>query len=94
MIQKADIVTFKGLDSSHLGLVDKIVEIDGTKHAVIRWIKPFPNQRTFAPAHRFKTLRTAKEAGSRGRKKQVSGLLEGSDTYATVLVKEEVQDEE
>lgn len=86
MIKKADIVTFKGLDSPHLGLVDKLIEIDGQKHAIVRWIKPLANQRTFTPVSRLKTLRTSAEAGARGRKKVVPGLLEGKDTHTTKIV--------
>ncbi len=58
MIKKADIVTFKGLDSKHFGFVDKVIELNGSKHAIIRWIKPRANKRTFVPVERLKTLRT------------------------------------
>jgi hypothetical protein len=87
MIKKADIVTFEGLDSKHLGFVDKVVELNGSKHAIIRWIKPRANKRTFVPVARLKTLRTSVEAGSRGRKKIIPGLLEGKDTYTTKIVR-------
>jgi hypothetical protein len=89
MVKKADIVTFKGFDSDKIGLVDKLVDVKGVKHAIIRWIKPIPNLRTYAPVSRLKTLRTSVEAGQRGRKKIIKGLEEGSETYVTRLVREE-----
>jgi len=87
MIKKTDIVTFKGLGSKHLGFVDKVVELNGSKHAIIRWIKPRANKRTFVPVERLKTLRTRKEAAARGRKKVIPGLLEGKDTHTTKIVR-------
>ena len=87
MIKKADIVTFNDLDSPHVGLVDKIIEVNGQKHAVVRWIKPRANQRTFSPVSHLKTLRTREEAASRGRKKVVPGLLEGKDTHTAKIVR-------
>ena len=88
MINKADIVTFKGLDAKQIGLVDKVIEIDGVKHAIIHWIKPRPNHRSFLPVARLKTLRTRKEAAARGRKKLIPGLAEGSESHTTRFVKE------
>jgi len=88
MIKKADIVTFKGFDSNKIGLVEKMMDIEGTKHAIIRWIKPIPNRRSYAPVAQLKTLRTAVEAAQRGRKKVIKGLEEGGETYVTRLVTE------
>ncbi len=88
MIKKADIVTFKGLDSKHFGFVDKVIELNGSKHAIIRWIKPVANIKTYCPTAKLKTLRTASEAGQRGRKKVIPGLEEGSETHVTRIVKE------
>jgi hypothetical protein len=87
MIKKADIVTFKGLDSKHFGLVDKVIELNGSKHAIIRWVKPHANKRTFVPVERLKTLRTREEAAARGRKKVIPGLLEGKDTHTSKIVR-------
>ena len=70
-VKKADIVTFKGFDSSQIGLVDKIIDVRGVKHAIVRWIKPIPNRRSYVGVSRLKTLRTSEEAAQRGRKKVV-----------------------
>lgn len=88
MIKRADIVTYRGLKSDHIGLVEKLFEHEGSQHAIIRWIKPVANIKTYCPTTRLKTLRTAAEAGQRGRKKVVAGLEEGSETHVTRLVKE------
>ena len=88
MIQKADIVTMRGLKSDKLGLVEKIIDHEGEEHAIILWIKPIPNVKTYCPTSRLKTLRTAAEARQRGRKKVVPGLEEGSETHVVKIVKE------
>ena len=88
-IKKADIVTFKGFGSGQLGLVDKIIDVRGVKHAIVRWIKPIPNRRSYVGVSRLKTLRTSEEAAQRGRKKVVKGLQEGSETHVTRIVREE-----
>jgi len=88
MIQKADIVTFRGLKSDHIGLVDKLFDHKGVEHAIIAWIKPIPNIKTYCPTSKLKTLRTAAEAAQRGRKKVIPGLEEGSETHVTRIVKE------
>tara|TARA_Y100000593_G_scaffold89951_1_gene175243 strand:- start:393 stop:659 length:267 start_codon:yes stop_codon:yes gene_type:complete len=86
MIQKADIVTQRGLRSNKIGIVDKVIELEGKEYAVIRWIKPAPNERTFMLTRYLKTLRTAAEAASRGRKKAIAGLEEGKETYTSQVV--------
>ena len=88
MIKQADIVTYRGLKSDKLGLVDKLFDYKGSEHAVVFWIKPIPNVKTYCPVTKLKTLRTAVEAGQRGRKKVVVGLEEGSETHVTRFVKE------
>ena len=88
-VKKADIVTFKGFDSSQIGLVDKIIDVRGVKHAIVRRIKPIPNRRSYVGVSRLKTLRTSEEAAQRGRKKIVKGLQEGSETHVTRIVREE-----
>ncbi len=88
MIQKADIVTMRGLKSDKLGLVEKLIDHEGEEHAIILWIKPIPNVKTYCPTSRLKTLRTAAEAAQRGRKKVVPGLEEGSETHVVKIVKE------
>jgi hypothetical protein len=88
MIKKADIVTFRGLKSDHIGLVDKLFVHKGEEHAIILWIKPIPNIKTYCPTSKLKTLRTAEEAGQRGRKKVVPGLEEGSETHVVKIVTE------
>ena len=88
MIQKADIVTMRGLKSNKLGLVEKIFDHKGEEHAIILWIKPIPNVKTYCPTSKLKTLRTAAEAAQRGRKKVVPGLEEGSETHTVKIVKE------
>jgi len=88
MIQKADIVTMRGLKSDKLGLVEKIIDHEGEEHAIILWIKPIPNVKTYCPTSRLKTLRTAAEAAQRGRKKVIPGLEEGSETHVVKIVKE------
>jgi len=88
-IKKADIVTLKGFGSGQIGIVDKIVNVHDEKHAIIRWIKPTPNRRSYIPVSRLKTLRTSEEAAQRGRKKLVPGLQEGSETHSTRIVREE-----
>ena len=88
MIQKADIVTMRGLKSDKLGLVEKLIDHEGEEHAIILWIKPVPNVKTYCPVSKLKTLRTAAEAAQRGRKKVVPGLEEGSETHVVKIVKE------
>ena len=85
-IKKADIVTLKGFGSAQLGIVDKIFNIEDVPHAIIRWIKPTPNRRSYIPCNRLKTLRTQEEAQQRGRKKVIPGLEEGSETHVTRIV--------
>ena len=85
-IKKADIVTFKGFGSGHIGIVDKVINNGDEQLAVVRWIKPRPNRRSFLPVDRLKTLRTRQEAAQRGRKKVIPGLEEGSETHVTRLV--------
>ena len=88
MIQVADIVTMRGLKSGKLGLVEKLFDHKGSEHAIILWIKPVPNVKTYCPVSRLKTLRTAAEAAQRGRKKVVPGLEEGSETHVVKIVNE------
>ena len=88
MIQVADIVTMRGLKSDKLGLVEKIIDHEGEEHAIILWIKPIPNVKTYCPTSRLKTLRTAAEAAQRGRKKVIPGLEEGSETHVVKIVNE------
>jgi len=88
MIKKADIVTYRGLKSDHIGLVETIFDHKGAEHAIIRWIKPVANIKTYCPTAKLKTPRTASEAGQRGRKKVIPGLEEGSETHVTRIVKE------
>ena len=76
----------RGLKSDKLGLVDKLFDHKGEEHAIILWIKPVPNVKTFCPVAKLKTLRTAAEAGQRGRKKVVQGLEEGSETHVVKIV--------
>ena len=87
-IKKADIVTLKGFGSGQIGIVDKIFNIDDVPHAIIRWIKPTPNRRSYIPCARLKTLRTQEEAQQRGRKKLIPGLEEGSEAHVVKIVKE------
>lgn len=87
-IKKADIVTLKGFGSGQIGIVDKIFNIHDVPHAIIRWIKPTPNRRSYIPVSRLKTLRTSEEAAQRGRKKVIPGLEEGSETHVVKIVKE------
>ena len=86
MIQVADIVTMRGLKSDKLGLVEKLFDHKGSEHAIILWIKPVPNVKTYCPVSKLKTLRTAAEAAQRGRKKVVPGLEEGSETHVVKIV--------
>jgi len=86
MIQVADIVTMRGLKSDKLGLVEKLFDHKGSDHAIILWIKPVPNVKTYCPVSKLKTLRTAAEAAQRGRKKVVPGLEEGSETHVVKIV--------
>tara|TARA_Y100001970_G_scaffold270439_1_gene364319 strand:+ start:502 stop:771 length:270 start_codon:yes stop_codon:yes gene_type:complete len=88
MIQKADIVTMRGLKSDKLGLVEKLFEHEGEEYAIILWIKPVPNVKTYCSTSRLKTLRTAAEAAQRGRKKVIPGLEEGSETHVVKIVNE------
>tara|TARA_R100000152_G_C6696242_1_gene126710 strand:- start:499 stop:780 length:282 start_codon:yes stop_codon:yes gene_type:complete len=84
--KKADIVTLKGFGSHQIGIVDKIFNIDDVPHAIVRWIKPTPNRRSYISCSRLKTLRTQEEAQQRGRKKVIPGLEEGSETHVTRIV--------
>jgi len=87
-IKKADIVTLKGFGSGQIGIVDKIVSVHDAPHAIVRWIKPTANRRSYISVDRLKTLRTSEEASQRGRKKVIPGLDEGSETHVTRLVRE------
>ena len=78
----------RGLKSDKLGLVEKIIDHEGEEHAIILWIKPIPNVKTYCPTSRLKTLRTQEEAQQRGRKKLIPGLEEGSETHVVKIVKE------
>tara|TARA_R110000824_G_scaffold366_3_gene2631 strand:+ start:2265 stop:2531 length:267 start_codon:yes stop_codon:yes gene_type:complete len=87
MVKKADIVTRTQRALTYIGIVDKIIDIKGTKVAIVTWIKPNPNQRTFLPVANLKVLRTKEEAAQRGRKKAVPGLKEGLKTYENTIVR-------
>ena len=91
MIKKADIVRFKGTQSSQVGIVDKVFVLRKKEYAVVRWIKPLviSNKKTYAQTSILETLRTAEEAAQRGRKKRVPGLEESSESHDIKIVREE-----
>ena len=91
MVQKADIVKYRGTLSTQVGIVDKIFTFKQEEHAIVRWIKPIAkaNKKTFAKTKALETLRTAAEAAQRGRKKRVPGLEESSESHDVKFVRED-----
>tara|TARA_R110001583_G_scaffold2993_1_gene20102 strand:- start:763 stop:1044 length:282 start_codon:yes stop_codon:yes gene_type:complete len=91
VIKKADIVRFKGTQSSQVGIVDKVFVLRKKEYAVVRWIKPLviSNKRAYIQSAMLETLRTAEEAAQRGRKKRVAALDESSETHDVKIIREE-----
>jgi len=91
MVQKADIVKYRGTLSTQVGIVDKIFVFRKEEHAIIRWVKPvgMANRKTYAKTKALETLRTAAEAAQRGRKKRIEGLDESSESHDVKFVRED-----
>ncbi len=91
MVQKADIVKYRGTLSTQVGIVDKIFVFRKEEHAIIRWVKPIAkaNKKTYAKTKALETLRTAAEAAQRGRKKRIEGLDESSESHDVKFVRED-----